>query len=63
MNTFDLKGFEGLKDLPQLKDLEKFKEFKNFVPRDGQVWHWEGTPGDGMVFAFGNSRRIGVSTV
>jgi membrane-associated protease RseP (regulator of RpoE activity) len=63
MNTFDLKGFEGFKDLPQLKDLEKFKEFKNFVPRDGQVWRWDGTPGDGMVFAFGNSRRIGVSTV
>jgi len=63
MNTFNLQGFEGLKDFPRLKELQKFKEFKNFGPGDGQVWRWEGTPGDGMVFAFGNSRRIGVSTV
>jgi serine protease Do len=63
MNTFDLQGLEGLKNFPQLKELEKFKEFKNFGPGDGQVWRRDGTPGDGMVFAFGNSRRIGVSTV
>ena len=29
-----------------------------------RVWKWEGTPGfDGNVFAFGNSRRIGISTM
>jgi serine protease Do len=63
MNTFDLHAMEGLRDLPQLKELEKFKEFKNLTPGDGQVWRWDGKPGDGMVFAFGNARRIGVSTV
>jgi membrane-associated protease RseP (regulator of RpoE activity) len=64
MNTFDLKGMEDFKGLAELKGLERLKEFKNLVPGDGQTWRWEGTPGDqGMVFAFGNGRRIGVSTV
>ncbi len=63
MNTFNLRGLEAFKDFPQLKGLEKFKDFKNFGPGDNQVWRWDGTPGEGMVFAFGNARRIGVSTV
>ena len=30
----------------------------------GNIWKWEGQgPGEGMVFAFGNHRRIGVSTM
>jgi serine protease Do len=57
-----LKGFEGLKNLDELKGL---KGFKMFVPPDGNVWKWEGQGpgGDGMVWAFGNQRRIGISTV
>src|SRR5262249_15368298 len=36
-------------------------EFKVEGP---QVWKWEGTPGfEGNVFAFGNNRRIGISTM
>ena len=31
---------------------------------DPKIWKWEGSPGfDGSVFAFANSRRIGVSTM
>lgn len=63
MNTFDLKGMEDFKGLAELKGLERLKEFKDLVPNEGQVWKWDGTPGEGMVFAFGNSRRIGVITV
>ena len=45
---FGLKGLEGWKNLEGLKP-------------GAQVWKWEGD-GDGMVMAFGNNRRIGVST-
>lgn len=50
-----LQGFgklgEGFKGLEGLKELGP----------GAHVWKWEGD-GDGQVFAFGNSRRIGVST-
>ena len=42
------KGFEGLKNLEGLRP-------------GAQVWKWEGD-GAGLVWAFGNNRRIGVST-
>lgn len=72
-----LKELEGLKHLGELKGLENFKHleelkgelkglegFKMMTP-PGNVWNWEGQGpgGDGMVFAFGNHRRIGVSTM
>jgi serine protease Do len=66
MNAFErLEGLEGLKGLEELKGLDKLKEFHGLMPPDGQVWKWKGQePGkDGMVFAFGNHRRIGVSTM
>lgn len=57
------KGLEKLKGLEGLKDWDGFKEFRGVMPPGAQMWKWEGEPGkDGMVFAFGNSRRIGVST-
>jgi len=48
-------GFRALQGLPGLMTPDG---------RGGNVWKWEG-PGQGgdMVFAFGNNRRIGVSTM
>ncbi len=66
MNAMRLEGFEGieglrgLEELKALKGLDKLKDFHG-AP-GGQVWKWEGQGPDGMVFAFGNHRRIGVST-
>jgi membrane-associated protease RseP (regulator of RpoE activity) len=56
------KGLEGLQKLDEFKGLEGLKDFKGPGP---QVWKWEGQgPGnDGFVFALGNNRRMGVSTV
>ena len=48
---FKLDGFKGL---------EGWKNLEGLKP-GAQVWKWEGD-GDGMVMAFGNNRRIGVST-
>ena len=42
------------------KGLEGFKHLEGLRP-GAQVWKWEGD-GDGHVWAFGNNRRIGVST-
>ncbi|HEY0431109.1 MAG TPA: PDZ domain-containing protein [Pyrinomonadaceae bacterium] len=54
-NTMDFKGLEGLKGLDKLKGLE------NLPPG---AWKWEGGPGkDGMFFALGGGRRIGVGTM
>lgn len=56
-NTFKrIPGFEGLEDLPGM-----------MIPGvpGARVWKWE-SPADGpegMVFGFGNNRRIGVSTM
>jgi len=56
------KGLEGPQKLDGFKGLEGLKDFK--VPGP-QIWKWEGQgPGnDGFVFALGNNRRMGVSTV
>ena len=56
------KGLEGLQKLDGFKGLEGLKDFKG---PGAQVWKWEGQgPGnDGFVFALGNNRRMGVSTV
>ncbi|MBA2704444.1 MAG: PDZ domain-containing protein [Blastocatellia bacterium] len=53
------EGFRALQGMPDLRGL--------MAPegRGGNVWKWESPEqgGDGMVFAFGNNRRIGVSTM
>lgn len=53
------EGFRALQSMPDLRSL--------ITPegRGGNVWKWEFPEqgGDGMVFAFGNNRRIGVSTM
>jgi serine protease Do len=57
-NTMELKGLEGLNGLEKWKDLEKG------MPPGANVWKWEGGPGkDGMFFALGGGRRIGVGTM
>jgi len=46
--------------IKQLLKSENGEVFKG----DAKIWRWEGSPGfDGSLFAFGNSRRIGVSTM
>ncbi|MDQ1446933.1 MAG: serine protease Do [Acidimicrobiaceae bacterium] len=62
LNAFNrLEGFEGLRKLDGLKGLG---DLKNFKGPQGDVWKWEGqgSGNDGFVYAFGNNRRIGVST-
>ena len=72
LNAFNrlegLRGMEGLKGLEGLPKLDGFKgleDLKDFKGPGAQVWKWEGQgPGnDGFVFALGNNRRMGVSTV
>lgn len=59
-----LERLEGLKGLQELEALKGLEGFKGVMP-PGNVWKWEGQgPGnDGMFFAFGNHRRIGVNTM
>ena len=60
---FNFKGLESLQGLDKLKGLDRLKELEKAMPPGAQAWKWEGEPGkEGMVFAFGNHRRIGVST-
>ncbi|HEV7475610.1 MAG TPA: PDZ domain-containing protein [Pyrinomonadaceae bacterium] len=58
-----LKGFE-LKGLDQLRGLDHLRDWEKNMPPGANVWKWEGGPGkDGMIFALGNRRRIGVGTM
>jgi serine protease Do len=64
MNTMGyLQGLDKLKGLDKLEGLDKLKEWE--MSPGANVWKWEGQgPGEeGMVFAFGNHRRIGVNTM
>ena len=56
--------WHGLKGLDKIEGLDRLKELEGDMPPGANVWKWEGQgPGkDGMIFAFGNHRRIGVST-
>ena len=58
----DWHGPEGLKGLDKIEGLDKLKELERDMPPGARVWKWEGPGKDGMIFAFGNHRRIGVST-
>jgi serine protease Do len=58
-------GLDKLKGLDKIEGLDRLKEIEKSLPPGANVWKWEGEgPGkDGMIFAFGNHRRIGVSTM
>jgi serine protease Do len=58
-NLQGLKGLEGLKGLG-----DKFEGWEGLGTPGARVWKWEGPDSDhdGFTLAFGNSRRIGVST-
>jgi serine protease Do len=60
----DWHGLEKLKGLDKIEGLDRLKDFELNMPPGAKVWKWEGQgPGkDGMMFAFGNHRRIGIST-
>ena len=51
---------QGFGKLDGFKGLEGLKNLEGLRP-GAQVWKWEGDD-DGLVMAFGNNRRIGVST-
>ncbi|MDQ2976480.1 MAG: PDZ domain-containing protein [Acidobacteriota bacterium] len=67
-NTFHrfpgFEGLEGLQGLEGLKGLQGPEGFHGVLPPGAKIWKWEGTgpDGQGLVFAFGGGRRIGVST-
>jgi len=57
-------GMDKFKGFDKMEGLDRLKEFGQ-SPDGANVWKWEGQgPGkDGMIFAFGDHRRIGVSTM
>ena len=58
------KGLDKLEGLDKLQGLGRLQELEKAMPPGANVWKWEGQgPGDGMVFAFGNHRRIGIGTM
>ena len=56
MDALNLEGLKGLRG--------RFEGLEGFGTPGARVWKWEGPDSDhdGFVFAFGNNRRIGVST-
>ncbi len=54
--------WHGLDKLKGLDKIEGLKDFELNMPPGANVWKWEGLGKDGMMFAFGNHRRIGIST-
>src|ERR1043166_8956168 len=63
-NAGDWQGLEKLKGLDKIEGLDRLKELEKSFPPGANVWKWEGDgPGkDGMIFSFGNHRRIGIGT-
>jgi serine protease Do len=57
----DWQGFDKLKGLDKIEGLDRLQELERDMPPGAQVWKWDGGK-DGMIFGFGNHRRIGVST-
>jgi membrane-associated protease RseP (regulator of RpoE activity) len=58
----DWHAFDKLKGLDKIEGLERLKDFELNMPPGAKVWKWEGPGKDGMMFPFGNHRRIGIST-
>jgi membrane-associated protease RseP (regulator of RpoE activity) len=62
--SFNAMGnWDQFKGLDKIEGLERLKELQA-MPPGANVWKWEGqAPGkDGMIYAFGSRRRIGIST-
>ena len=59
------EGFKGLQAMPKLDGFKGLGDLKDFKGLEGNVWKWEGQgPGaDNFVYALGNNRRMGVTTV
>lgn len=57
--NFNFKGLDKLKGFDKLEALDRLRELEKMP--GAQVWKWDGK--DGMVFGFGNHRRIGVGTM
>jgi len=60
-----LKGLGKLEGLDKLQGWDKLKDLDKMMPPGANVWTWEGqgSDKDGMIFAVGNRRRIGVTTL
>jgi membrane-associated protease RseP (regulator of RpoE activity) len=65
LKDFNFKDLEKLKGLDELQGLDRLQDLDKMMPPGANVWKWkgEGPEGDGMIFAFGNHRRIGVGTM
>jgi len=65
INAMDWQELDKLKGLGKIEGLDRLKDLEKTMPPGANVWKWQGDgPGrDGMVFAFGNHRRIGVGTM
>jgi membrane-associated protease RseP (regulator of RpoE activity) len=62
-NTMEqFKGLEELKGLDKLQGLDRLQDLDKSLPPGANVWKWDGDK-DGMFFAFGDHRRIGVGTM
>jgi len=60
-----MEGFKGLEGLQKMEGLKELGDLKAFKVPGGNLWKWEGegSANDGLVYALGNNRRMGVSTV
>ena len=61
MYAQDFKGLEKLQGLDKLQD--RFKQLEKAMPPGANVWGFKGEGNDGLIYSFGNHRRIGVSTM
>ena len=59
-----MDAFHKFEGFGKLEGLDKLGDLDGMVGPGSRVWKWEGPDSehDGFVFAFGNNRRIGVST-
>ncbi|HEY3039584.1 MAG TPA: PDZ domain-containing protein [Pyrinomonadaceae bacterium] len=66
INAFEhFKGLDKLEGLDKLQGLDRLQDLEKAMPPGADVWRWQGQgpDKDGMIYAFGNHRRIGVSTM
>jgi membrane-associated protease RseP (regulator of RpoE activity) len=59
-------SINAFRELPGFGDLENLRKLEGpgqVLPPGARVWKWEGQGGDNGIFAFGNNRRIGVTSM